>query len=71
MVAEKSALESKRLSPSTPVNRDDVEAGNILPHLIENNIWVPPALRINVSTKREHLAREKLTSEEIARLYGD
>jgi len=64
-------LESKPLSPSVPVNRDDVKAGNVLPHLIENNIWVPPALRINISTKQEHLARERLTNEEIERLYGN
>lgn len=52
------------------ITRDDVKAGKVLPHLIENNIWVPPSLRIGESTLQEHLAREKLTPEEIERLYG-
>lgn len=53
------------------INRDDVRAGRVLPHLVENGVWVPPSLRINCSTRREHMAREKLTEEELARLYPD
>ena len=51
------------------ITRDDVKAGRIMPHLIENNIWVPPALLINCSTKAERLARERLSKDEIEWLY--
>lgn len=36
------------------ITSDDVKAGKVLPHLIENNIWVPASLRTNTLTAQEH-----------------
>lgn len=56
------------------VTSNDVKAGRIMPHLIENNVWVPPSLQINCYTLREHqdaLGKNKLTPEEIEQVYGE
>ena len=54
------------------ITSDDVRAKRVMPHLIENNVWVPPSLQINCYTLREHqdaLGKNKLSEEEIERLY--
>lgn len=60
------------------IDRDMVDRGEVTPHFIGANggVLVPPALRIDTSTLREHderLARERrppLTEDERLSVYG-